>query len=145
MDATEAIATILTIRESDDDKLAAMDTVKKILEAARLSPNARNLQPWALVVVTDRKTIQRISEVARTGKQIANSSFCVVIVTDPENRWSTIDATGAIQNIAVQAWDLGMGSCWVRSLERDQLKELLNIPKNLEILTVMPFGLPTRR
>ncbi|MBA7659624.1 hypothetical protein ES703_67609 [subsurface metagenome] len=38
------------------------------------------------------------------------------------------------------AWSLGIGTCWIGSLDREKTKELLNIGKKDYLLTVLPLG-----
>jgi len=40
------------------------------------------------------------------------------------------------------AWGEGVGSCWVGGLDRPKIKELLGIPADAELVTVIPFGYP---
>ena len=145
MEASDAISTALTIREYDQSKTVPEDSVRKILEAGRVTPSARNIQPWYFVAVTDKAKIRKIGELATSGSYIANAAFCIVILTDPEKRWHLVDDTRAVQNMTIQAWALGLGASWVGTFEKDKLKEVLNVPKNLDILTLVPFGYPMRK
>lgn len=54
-----------------------------------------------------------------------------------------IDATRAAECLMLAAWGEGVGSCWVGGLDRPKIKELLNIPAEAELVTVIPFGYPT--
>ena len=57
-----------------------------------------------------------------------------------------IAATGntdiAIEHIVLQAVELGLGTCWVRWFDDNKVKELLGIPKNIEIVALLPVGYP---
>ena len=57
-----------------------------------------------------------------------------------------IAATGntdiAIEHIVLQAVELGLGTCWVRWFDDNKVKELLGIPKNIEIVALLPIGYP---
>jgi len=57
-----------------------------------------------------------------------------------------IAATGntdiAIEHIALQAVELGLGTCWVRWFDDNKVKEILEIPKNIEIIALIPVGYP---
>ena len=41
------------------------------------------------------------------------------------------------------AWAEGVGTCYVGGIDRDAVKELLGVPEEMELVTVMPFGFPT--
>ena len=57
-----------------------------------------------------------------------------------------IAATGntdiAIEHMALQAVELGLGTCWVRWFDDNKVKETLEIPKNIEIIALLPIGYP---
>lgn len=57
-----------------------------------------------------------------------------------------IAATGntdiAIEHMVLQAVELGLGTCWVRWFDDDKVKEALEIPKNIEIIALLPLGYP---
>ncbi|OHB99550.1 MAG: hypothetical protein A3G70_07205 [Planctomycetes bacterium RIFCSPLOWO2_12_FULL_39_13] len=57
-----------------------------------------------------------------------------------------IAATGntdiAIEHMALQAVELGLGTCWVRWFDDNKVKEILEIPKNIEIIALLPIGYP---
>ena len=57
-----------------------------------------------------------------------------------------IAATGntdiAIEHMVLQAVELGLGTCWVRWFDDNKVKEILEIPKNIDIITLLPIGYP---
>lgn len=54
-----------------------------------------------------------------------------------------VDATRAIQNMVLAAWDLGLGTCWIANFDEEAVKEVLNLPREAVFITAMPFGYPT--
>lgn len=48
----------------------------------------------------------------------------------------------AIEHMALQAVELGLGTCWVRWFDDDKVKEILEIPRNIEIIALLPVGYP---
>jgi nitroreductase len=142
MDTFECIRTRRTTR-TFLPKEVPPDSVRRILEAGRLAPSARNLQPWQFIVLQDRATLKQLAPLCTTGRFIEQASFAVAVVTDPTNRWHEIDGARAVQNMELAAWNEGLGTCWIGSLEREQIKALLGIPPQLHLLTILPFGYPT--
>ena len=53
-----------------------------------------------------------------------------------------LDAGGALQQMELMAWSEGMGTCFVTlpADERERIAELLGIPQDMELITVLPFG-----
>ena len=58
-------------------------------------------------------------------------------------RLPQFDAARAIENMILTAWSLGVGTVYVQGIDRDAVKDLLGIPEELDLITVMPFGYPT--
>ena len=142
MDTFECIRTRRTTRTFLAKELPE-NTMHKILEAGRLTPSARNQQPWSFIAIRDKTALERLAPLCTTGRFIDQASFAVAVVTDPSNRWHEIDGARAVQNMELAGWNEGVGTCWIGSLERDKIKELLGIPPQLHLLTILPFGYPS--
>ncbi|PVX24607.1 MAG: nitroreductase [Candidatus Bathyarchaeum sp.] len=48
----------------------------------------------------------------------------------------------AIEHIVLEAVELGLGSCWVRLFDENQVKQLLHLHKNLCVVALLPIGVP---
>ena len=48
----------------------------------------------------------------------------------------------AIEHIVLQAVEIGLGTCWVRWYEDEKVKEILDIPDNIEVMALLPVGIP---
>jgi len=44
--------------------------------------------------------------------------------------------------MVLQAVELGLGTCWVRWFDDNKVKEILEIPKSIEIIALLPVGYP---
>lgn len=139
MDVFDAIRTRRSIREYKPDEINKED-LEKILEAGRWAPSAENNQPWNFVVVTDDATIAHVIDSIPWGKFMRNAPLIIAIVTDPEVETHIIDGALVTQNMALEAWDLNIGTCWVYEMDRDKIKKILGIPKEKHVLTVLGFG-----
>ncbi|MDA4111830.1 MAG: nitroreductase family protein [Thaumarchaeota archaeon] len=144
METSEAISRAMTVREYDRSKSLDKSSIRKIIDAGRMTASARNMQAWSFIAITDRDLLGKIADLSPSGRHISNAAFAIAVVTDPQNRWSEIDSTRAVQSMTIEAWDLGLGNSWVGSIDRDKVKDLLKIPRNLNILTILPFGFPTK-
>lgn len=118
------------------------DAIRKIIEAGRFAPSAMNSQPWHFIVIKNKLTLKELGTYCLSGRFIVDSSFAVVVVTDPLNKWHEIDGARAVQNMALAGWNEGIGCCWIGAIDRERVKEKLNIPRNLHVLTILPFGYP---
>ena len=141
MDTLTCIRTRRTTREFSP-RAVPEQTIRHILEAGRLSPSARNQQPWHFVVIQDKSLLKQLATLCTSGRFIEQASCAVAVVTDPSNRWHEIDGARAVQSMELAGWSEGVGTCWIGSLERERIKDLLDIPAHLHILTILPFGYP---
>jgi nitroreductase len=140
MDVYECLRTRRTVRRFKPSAVPET-VVKKILMAARWAPSSRNQQPWHLVVISERQTLQAIGEILNTGSFIAEAPLAVAVVMDNADS-PQLDAGRALQQMEVMAWSEGLGTCVVTPSddERGKITGLLRIPPGMDLITVMPFG-----
>ncbi|HWP49441.1 MAG TPA: nitroreductase family protein [Candidatus Limnocylindrales bacterium] len=142
MDVFEAVRTVLAVR-SYQDKSIPPDVVRRIVEAGRLTGSSMNGQPWHFIVVEDRNMLRQLGALARTGPYIAQAPLAIVVAIE-RTKFSVSDASRAIQSMILTAWSEGVGSNWVGFLGLNAVKPLLNIPDDLDVLAIVPFGYPTQ-
>jgi nitroreductase len=140
MDVFEAIRTLLAVRRYQD-KPVPESVVRRILEAGRLSASAKNAQPWHFVVVQDKEMLRQLGRLARTGPYIAEAPLAIVVAVD-KTPFGVSDASRAIQSMLLAAWADGVGSNWVGFGGLGEIKALLRIPAELDVLAILPFGYP---
>ena len=140
MDTFDAIRTMLAVRRYQDKPVPAA-TLRRVLEAGRLTGSAKNLQPWHFIVVQDRKTLQKLGGLARTGAHVAQAAAAVVVLVD-RSPFAVSDASRAIQSMLLAAWADGVGSNWVGFGGLDEVKALLGVPARLDLLAILPLGYP---
>jgi len=142
LDAFESIRTLLAVRQYRDTPVPDA-VVRRIVEAGRLTGSGMNRQPWHFIVVRDRETLGRLGALASSGPYVAQAPLAVVVATD-RSRFAVSDASRAIQSMLLAAWADGVGSNWVGFGGLDEVKALLGIPANVDVLAILPFGYPAR-
>ncbi|MGF3521928.1 MAG: nitroreductase family protein [Candidatus Bathyarchaeia archaeon] len=140
MDVFEAIHKRRSVR-SYEPKAVSRETLEKLLEAARLAPSARNLQPWHFVVVTDP---QRRKALGRGVFARFLSKVPVVIVACGDQKaspdWYVVDVALAGENMVLAATAEGLSTCWVGSFDEAKVKEQLKIPEHLRVVALLAVG-----
>ena len=143
MEVFEAVRTVLAVR-SYRDKPVPPDTVRRIVEAGRLTGSSINAQPWHFIVVENRDTLRQLGSLARTGPYIAQAPVAVVVAIE-KTKFAVSDASRAIQSMILTAWSEGVGSNWVGFLGFTEARALLGIPDNLDVMAILPFGYSKQR
>ncbi|MDH3598551.1 MAG: nitroreductase family protein [Candidatus Tectomicrobia bacterium] len=141
MDVYACIRSRRTVREFKPDPVPD-EIVHKLLQAGRWAPSSSNTQPWHFVVVRDRDSIASIGQIATQGAFIGQAPLAIAIVMEDARR-PQLDAGRALQQMELMAWAEGLGTCFVGIRAEEQqnaIKELLGIPREMELITVLPFG-----
>ncbi len=140
MDIFEAVRTVLAIRKYQDKPIPP-DVIQKIVELAQLTASSMNLQPWYFITIENKDTLKKLGQMIKTGPYIADAPLAVAVVIE-DTKFSVSDASRAIQSMILTAWSEGVGSNWVGFHTTDEVKRLLDIPSNLDVLAIIPFGYP---
>ncbi|MEM2874582.1 MAG: nitroreductase family protein [Candidatus Hadarchaeales archaeon] len=146
MDAIEAILKRKSIRSYLPDPIPR-EKLMRVLEAGRAAPSAENLQPWYFVVVTDEEKRRRITKACKLARFLRECPVIIVGCGDRRRspRWYAIDTAIAMENMVIAATAEGLGTCWIGSFEEEKVKEILKIPENFSIISLLAVGYPSRK
>ena len=151
MDVLTAISQRSSVRaykttEVEEDKLT------KILEAARLSPSASNRQDWKFIVVRNKETKKRLARAAFGQSFIAEAPVAIVACgIDPKAIMGcgqpihTVDVSIACAYMLLQAYELGLGTCWIGAFNEEAARKVLHIPDHVRVVAMIPVGYPNER
>ena len=141
MDVFEAIEGRRSIRKYQGRSIPD-DQLRKILEAGRLAPSAANRQPWHAIVVQDPEMRRSCAIACNKCDYVADCAALVVCAGDPSDSYYCVDAGIVLENMALAAWALGIGSCYIGYFDEAILKSLLHIPPDLKIVACLALGYP---
>jgi nitroreductase len=116
-----------------------------ILEAARWCQSASNKQPWRFIVVKSKETIKALCKCATYGNFIEQAPVVIAIVANTKTapKWHVHDSSMCSHQACLMAWALGLGTCWIGSMDRDKAASLLGTGKDEMIATILPIGYPS--
>ncbi len=147
MDVFSAILERRSIRKYSP-KPVEETKLQKVLEAARLAPSAGNSQQWKFIVVRDEKTRERLMEIAGGQKFVGEAPVVIVacglnpnIMTCGQPR-HTVDVSIAMSFLLLEAYEQGLGTCWLGRYNEEEVKELLGIPGDASVVMITPLGYP---
>ena len=76
---------------------------------------------------------------------IKRAPMAIAICADPtKSRNPEQDAIIAAYHLMMACWYYGIGTCWIGSMNSDEIKDKLGIPKEHVIATVIPVGYPSK-
>jgi nitroreductase len=132
------------------------------LEAARLAPSAENVQPWRFLVIDDPEIKQKYAASVFSGiysfsRFAARAPVLIVILARPDllaNRigrqvqgvsFYLIDIGISGEHLALQAEELGLGTCWIGWFNSRRTRKFFHIPRPYKVVCVMSLGYPDSR
>ncbi|HLD37888.1 MAG TPA: nitroreductase family protein [Candidatus Nanoarchaeia archaeon] len=125
---------------------------RKIIEAidsVRYSPMAGNLFSLKFILVSDKEKIQQLSKVSEQ-EFVADAQYVVVVCSNPLRTLNAYgersenylrQQTGAgIQNFLLKLEEFGLSTCWIGHFVDEKVKNILKIPKDINIEAFFPIG-----
>ena len=156
MDIWEAIKKRRSVRRFRQEEISR-EILLELIEAARCAPSAANRQPLEFVVVDSEELRAEVfAQLAWAGYVQPRRdppagkhpvSYIIVLVNKERAlaNFGPVDAAAAIENTLLAAQGQGIGSCWLGSIKRDKLREILEIPDKYDIDSVIALGYPDEK
>jgi len=120
------------------------EAIEKILEAARWCQSASNTQPWRFIVIKNKDLIKKLSRFAVYGSFVKQAPVVIAIIANKETapNWYIHDTSMVSHQICLMVWSLGLGTCWIGTMDRDKAGELLGLRAEEHLTTILPIGYP---
>ena len=152
MDFFKVINDRHSYRGSFKDTVIPEADLIKILDAGIRAPSGCNAQTTSFVVVTNPSLRNEITKLFNS-ETINTAPAIIVVYTkkvtfDFGLNFELEDYGAAVENMLLAATALGYASLWVDGNTRLEgkdtaLAKLLDIPKDMQVRTVIPVGIPT--
>jgi nitroreductase len=136
------------VREFTDEPLTE-DELTAITDVARWSGSSRNTQPWRFVVIRDPATIARLEAVGlpqTRSLKTATAVIAIVLPDDHDRRISHAYDDGRVAErilIAAGMLDRAAGIAWVRPDVMPAVREIIGLPNDRMVRTLMALGHPS--
>lgn len=126
----------------------------KTVEAARVAPSAANKQPLAYIGVNAPDLLPPIFECLKWAAYIAPAgdpgpgeepTGYVVVLVDKriaDETFFRYDVGAAVENMLLAAKEMGLASCWIASVNRPRVRQILDVPEDFDIDCVVALGAP---
>jgi nitroreductase len=129
------------------------ELVNKLIDALIWAPSAGNLQARKFYFITDEKTKKKIAAAALNQNFIAEAPLVIIGCTNSRISskyrkrgvylYTIQDVACSIMGMMLVAHENGLGSTWVGAFHEDEVSRILDLPKNLNPVAVVPVGYPS--
>ena len=128
--------------------------VRQIIRAGMAAPSAKNSREWVFIVLRDPEIYKTFSEVHVNAFAMKTAQAAILVCADlskeqdPGQGWWIQDCSAAMENMLLEATDLGLGSLWLGVHPKPDriacLKEICKLPEGVEPLGIVALGEPTK-
>lgn len=146
MDAVEKnIRNRRSIRKYSDKEISD-EYVDKLLRAAMQAAGSRmGSEPWEFIVVKDKETIEKLSELDSNTKPLKTATLAIVSIANIERvhyeRVWQQDMAAASENLLLEAANLGLGAVWLGIAPVEERMNKIRDIFNLENESLRPFNI----
>ena len=127
--------------------------IELLSEALVRAPSSMSRNPWELVLVDDRESLERLSRAKPHGSSFVKGAALAVVVLADEARCDVWVEDCSIASLLVhlQAHAMGLGSCWVQIRKRPHdddldaeayVRGVVGAPDHLRVLSIVAVGHP---
>ncbi len=144
-----------SFRRFYEDEKIEKQTLRELVNFARLSPSGGNLQPFKFFISNDPETNQKIFNTLAWAGYLKDwdgpgpgerpSAYIVILGDNTIRKSITCDHGIAAQSIMLGAVSMGLGGCMLGSIKRGELKAVLNLEDKYEVLLVLALGKPKEK
>lgn len=135
---------------SFSDRPIEQEKMDKILKAAQLAPTAVNYQPQKIYILKSQQAIQNIRAICQSAY---DAPVVLLICVDETKAWKhprecgyttgEMDASIVCTHMMLEAWELGIGSVWVRAFDSRQVAKTFDLPHHIKPICLLPIGYPS--
>ncbi|MEW5901308.1 MAG: nitroreductase family protein [Acidobacteriota bacterium] len=141
-----------TIRQFKPEPVSRQ-ILERLVNAARLAPSSGNLQPLEFVVVDDEDVKRLVFPCLRWASYITPrgnpkpgqepAAYIIPLINlSVREKGYEYDVGAAMENMILTAVEQGLGACWLLSIDREKIAEILNLPWGYKIDCVLALGYP---
>lgn len=134
-------------------------TIENILESGRLAPSGSNTQPWHFIIIRNEQIKEQVARASHDQGWMLTAPVFIACVADIRSRMRIDeevvldeespqfelkqiirDTAIAIEHIVLEATSLGLGTCWVAWFRQNEVRPILEIPKDKFLVAIVTLG-----
>jgi nitroreductase len=136
------------VREFDPTPLDGA-TLDALVDVARWTGSSMNTQPWRFIVITEPATLRALNQAGlpqTRGLATATAAIAIVLSADPKRAVSDAYDDGRVAErilIGARMLEIGAGISWIRTDVRPAVAQILGLPDDRMVRTIVQLGRPT--
>lgn len=151
MNFYELVSQRESIRSYDSDRKVPEEVLRRILDAGRFAPSAKNGQPWEFLLVSSPEMLKEIRS-CYSAQWFQDAPYILVVKGYKDKAWTRssdgyntleTDLAIAMDHIILAAEYEGLGTCWVAAFSPAVLEKVLRLEENEKVFTLTPLGYPS--
>ncbi|MBR3631915.1 MAG: nitroreductase family protein [Elusimicrobiaceae bacterium] len=149
MNFTELAKARYSVRQFSDRPVEP-EKLNTVLEAARLAPTAKNLQPFHIYVVQSAEGMKKMRMLTPCHY---DAPVVLIFTKDTQQEWrhpQLPDVVSGVEDVSIAAThamfaasEQGLGTCWLNFFSPDEVSSAYNLPKNEVPVVLLPLGYAT--
>ena len=139
-------------RRFDQEAAVKVETLRELVDLARLSASGGNLQPLKYVLSCDPAMNARVFETLAWAGYLKDwpgpeegerpAAYIIILGDKTISQSFGCDHGIAAQSILLGATERGLAGCMIGSIQKAELRQAIAIPAGCEILLVIALGQP---
>lgn len=124
------------------------------IDSMRYAPMAGNNFSLKFILVDDEKKIDQLAKASQQ-QFISETKYVLVVCTTPTRTELSFEERGknylkqqagaAIQNFLLKITEAKLATCWIGHFVDEQVKDILAIPKDMQVEALLPIGYPMKK
>lgn len=124
------------------------ELIRDLAECARLAPSCFNYQPWRFVFVYQKSILEELRPAFSKGNEwVYNASMVIAVFSKKEmdcvikeREYYLFDVGMACAFIILRATELGLVAHPIAGFDPDEVKKILGIPEEMNLITLIIVG-----
>ena len=155
MELKELVKTNRSIRRFHEDVSIDTNTLKELLDLARLSASGGNLQPLKFILSNDMEKNTLVFKNLAWAAYLKDwpgpdkgerpAAYIIILCDKKISQSPGCDHGIAAQSIMLGAAEKGLGGCIIGSIDKENLRKDLKIEQHLDMVLVLAMGKPKEK
>lgn len=138
-----------TTRRFQQDSSVSFEDLREILDLARITSSAKNVQPIKYILVTKKEDVLKLSTTAAWAAHLKEwdqsederpSAFILMLNDRMIDGFPMFDAGASFTAISLAAKAKGLSTCPMASINKELCKELFVIPDSFDVMIGIALG-----